>query len=182
MLEEASKDTGGHKGISIDIFPFDNVPNGAAAAPWKVELKFWKRLLRHQTGYTMRKLALPLFIADLPARIAARLISPAQAKRRMHQAMTRFRHQASDRVLAVGGAYDFKKDMLKLAWLSDVTRQRFEDRHLFCPTALDDYLAHMYGDFMALPPAEQRKAKHRIRQLEFGDSMAGAGPSGADQD
>jgi hypothetical protein len=28
----------------------------------------------------------------------------------------------------------------------------------------------MYGDFMALPPADQRKAKHRIRQLDFGDA------------
>ena len=32
MLEEGSKDTGGHKGISIDIFPFDNVPDGLAAS------------------------------------------------------------------------------------------------------------------------------------------------------
>lgn len=167
MLEEASKDTGGHKGISIDIFPFDNVPDGVAEYPWQAELKFWKRLLRHQTGYTIRKLAWPLLIADLPARLAARLISPASAKRRMHQAMTRFRHRPSDRVLAVGGAYDFTKDMLKRAWLSDVTRQPFEDRDLYCPRAIDDYLAHMYGDFMSLPPVEQRHAKHRIRQLEF---------------
>ncbi len=170
MLEEGSKDTGGHKGISIDIFPFDNVPGGAAAAPWKLELKFWKRVLRHQTGYTIKQLAWPLYVADMPTRLAARLVSPGRAKRRMHQVMTRFRDRPSDRVLAVGGAYDFKKDMLKVSWLSDVTRQPFEDRSLFCPTALDDYLAHMYGDFMALPPVDQRKAKHRIRQLDFGDT------------
>jgi lipopolysaccharide cholinephosphotransferase len=172
MLEEGSKDTGGHKGISIDIFPFDNVPDGIVQYPWKLELKFWKRLLRHQTGYTMRKLPLPLYVVDLPARIAARLISPARAKRRMHRVMTRFRGQPSERVLAVGGAYDFHKDMLKATWLSDVTRQRFEDRELFCPTELDAYLAHMYGDFMALPPVEERRSKHRIRRLEFADAEA----------
>jgi lipopolysaccharide cholinephosphotransferase len=167
MLEEGSKDTGGHKGISIDIFPFDNVPDGLIAYPWKLELKFWKRLLRHQTGYTIKQLPFLLKLVDLPARLAARLVSPRRAKRRMHRVMTRFRHRPSDRVLAVGGAYDFKKDMLEVSWLSDVTRQPFEDRELFCPTAIDDYLAHMYGDFMALPPVEQRKAKHRIRQLTF---------------
>ncbi len=172
MLEEASKDTGGHKGISIDIFPFDNVPDGIAEYPWKLELKFWKRLLRHQTGYTIKKLPLPLYVADLPARVAARMLSAARAKRRMHQVMTRFRHRPSDRVLAVGGAYDFKKDMLKVTWLSDVTRQPFEDRHLYCPTEIDDYLAHMYGDFMTLPPVEQRTSKHRIRALEFEDATA----------
>jgi len=173
MLEEGSKDTGGHKGISIDIFPFDNVPDGLAALFWKLELRFWKRLLRHQMDYTIKKLPLPLYLADLPARLAARMVSPRMAKRRMHQLMTRFRHRPSDQVLAVGGAYNFKKDMLKVSWLSDVTRQPFEDRHLFCPSAIDDYLSHMYGDFMALPPVEQRSAKHRIRQLEFGDGPAG---------
>jgi hypothetical protein len=30
----------------------------------------------------------------------------------------------------------------------------------------------MYGDFMALPPVEQRKAKHRIRQLTFDTESA----------
>lgn len=176
MLEEASKDTGGHKGISIDLFPFDNVPDGLAEYPWKLELKFWKRLLRHQTGYTIKKLPLPLYIADLPTRIAARLISVRQAKRRMHRVMTKFRHRRSDRVLAVGGAYDFKKDMLKAAWLSDVTRQPFEDRHFYCPTEIDAYLAHMYGDFMTLPPVEQRSSKHRILRIEF-DVGATSDPS-----
>lgn len=173
MLEEGSKDTGGHKGISIDIFPFDNVPDGLAASIWKVELRFWKRLLRHQMGYTIKKLPLPLYLADLPTRLGARIVSTGLAKRRMHQLMTRFRHRPSDRVLAVGGAYDFNKDMLKASWLTDVTRQTFEDRKLYCPTAIDDYLAHMYGDFMALPPVEQRKAKHRIRELKFDAASAG---------
>ncbi len=172
MVEEASKETGGHKGISIDIFPFDNVPDDIAEYPWKLELKFWKRLLRHQTGYTIRRLSLPLYVADLPTRIAARIFTPGQAKRRMHKVMTRFRHRPADRVLAVGGAYDFKKDMLKVTWLSDVTRQSFEDREFYCPTAIDDYLAHMYGDFMALPPVEERNSKHRIRLLEFDDARA----------
>jgi lipopolysaccharide cholinephosphotransferase len=178
MLEEGSKDTGGHKGISIDIFPFDNVAEGFVAYPWKLELRFWKRLLRHQTGYTIKKLRFPLYLADLPARLAARIVSPGRAKLRMHQVMTRFRHHPSDRVLAVGGAYDFKKDMLKVSWLSDVTRQPFEDRNLYCPTAIDDYLAHMYGDFMTLPPVEQRKAKHRIRQLQFDAGPEGDQPVG----
>ena len=178
MLEEGSKDTGGHKGISIDIFPFDNVPGGAAALPWKLELRFWKRLLRHQMGYSIKQLPWPLYLADLPARLGARIVSTGLAKRRMHRLMTRFRHRPSDRVLAVGGAYDFNKDMLKVSWLTDVTRQAFEDRELYCPTALDDYLAHMYGDFMALPPVDQRKAKHRIRQLSFDYQSAGARPVG----
>jgi lipopolysaccharide cholinephosphotransferase len=167
FLEETSKDTGGHKGISIDIFPFDNVPAGLREYPWKLQLIIWKRLLRHKTGYTIRRLSVPLLLADLPIRAAARLISIERAKRRFQRLITRFKNEPSDRVLAVGGAYDFKRDMLKTTWLSDLTRRQFEGRSFLCPTQIDEYLAHMYGDFMTLPPVEQRHNKHTIIELSF---------------
>ncbi len=70
-------------------------------------------------------------------------------------------------MLAVGGAYDFTKDMLKRSWLSDRKRLPFEDRSFHCPADIDAYLEHMYGDFMALPPVEQRANKHTILELKF---------------
>ena len=167
MIEASSKGTGGHKGISIDIFSFDNVPDGAAEGPWKAQLMFWRRVLRHKTGYSMRKLPPLKYVADLPTRIASRLVPLGQAKRRLHKLMTRYRDRRSDRVLAVGGAYDFHKDMLKASWLTDATVRPFEDRSFRCPTDIDAYLAHMYGDFMALPPVEQRTNRHNILELEF---------------
>lgn len=167
MIELASKDTGGHKGISIDIFPFDNVPDGLAEYPWKFQLKFWKRLLRHKTGYTIKKLPMHFYIADLPMRVISGLVSSESAKRRLQRLMTKFLDRSADRVLAVGGAYDFKKDMLKTTWLTDLTRKQFEDRSFFCPKDIDDYLVHMYGDFMTCPPVEHRRSKHNIQDLSF---------------
>lgn len=167
VLEATSNETGGHKGISIDIFPFDNVPDGVIEYPWKLQLMFWKRLLRHKSGYTIRKLRLPLYLADLPVRAASKLVSLASAKRRMHRLMTRFNDRPAERVLAVGGAYDFTKDMLKRSWLSDRKRFAFEDQSFFCPADIDGYLAHMYGDFMSLPPVEDRTNKHTILELKF---------------
>lgn len=167
VVEDSSKGTGGHKGISIDIFPFDNVPDGFAEYPWKLQLKFWKRLLRHQTGYTMRQLPMLFYLADLPMRVVSRLVSKQAAKRRMHRLMTRYRDERTARVLAVGGAYDFNKDMLQRDWLVNVTRRRFEDRSFFCPAEIDAYLAHMYGDFMSLPPLESRRSRHSITDLQF---------------
>jgi lipopolysaccharide cholinephosphotransferase len=167
ILEASSNGTGGHKGISIDIFPFDNVPDGLAEFPWKLQLAFWKRLLRHKSGYTMRQLPALLYLADLPVRAASRLTSLERAKRRMHRLMVRYNDRPAERVLAVGGAYDFKKDMLKKRWLSDRTRRQFEDHRFHCPAEIDDYLAHMYGDFMVLPPVEERSNKHCILELKF---------------
>jgi lipopolysaccharide cholinephosphotransferase len=167
VLEATSKDTGGHKGISVDIFPFENVPDGFVEYPWKLQLKFWKRVVRRKGGYADRKLPTLHYLADLPVRVVARLISKASAKRKLHRLMTRYNESPADRVLAVGGAYDFRKDMLKRSWLSSRAPRRFEDRVLACPADLEAYLTHMYGDFMSLPPVEERHNKHTIVDLQF---------------
>jgi lipopolysaccharide cholinephosphotransferase len=167
MLELSSTDTGGHKGISIDIFIFDNVPDSFAERPWKLQLKFWKRVVRRQTGYAIKELPTLLYLADLPVRIISQLGPKQRAKRRLHRLMTRFQDHPGERVIAVGGAYDFRKDTLKRKWLSDLTPQQFEGHDFLCPTDLDAYLAHMYGDFMALPPVEQRTTQHTILELSF---------------
>lgn len=167
MVEATSRETGGHKGISVDIFPFDNVPSGFAEYPWKLKLMFWKRLLRHKTGYTIKHLPLHLYLADLPIRVGSRLVSAKLAKRRMHKLMTRYEARPGERVLAVGGAYDFTKDMLQTSWLTDRTRREFEGVSFQCPADIDGYLTHMYGDFMALPPIEDRNNKHTIVELKF---------------
>jgi lipopolysaccharide cholinephosphotransferase len=168
FVEASSSETGGHKGVSIDLFPFDNVPDGPAEQPWKAELKFWRRVLRHQTGYSMRRLPLALRLADMPARVMARLVGQARAKQRLHKLMTKYRERNADRVLAVGGAYDFRKDMLKAEWLTDRVPQPFEGREFPCSRDLDAYLTHMYGDFMRLPPPDERRNKHVIVELSFG--------------
>lgn len=178
LVEHSSQDTGGHKGISIDIFPFDNVPSGFRELPWKLQLLFWKRLLRYKTGYTMRPGSAGRYLADLPIRTAARLISKPSAKRHFQRLITRFNDRPADRVLAVGGAYDFNRDMLKSSWLTDLTTRQFEDRSFPSPTQLDDYLTHMYGDFMTLPPLEERSNKHTIVDLHFGPGASQ--PTGPD--
>lgn len=170
ILEATSSETGGHKGISIDIFPFDNVPAGPLAIIWKFRLKFWKRLLRHKSGYTIRKLPMAARVVDFPVRAFTPLISLHAAKRRMHRLMTRYSGRSAQRVLAVGGAYDFHKDMLARRWLTDRKRLPFENCLLYCPEDIDAYLAHMYGDFMKLPPEQERRNKHHILELNFGSN------------
>lgn len=167
MIEETSKNTGGHKGISIDIFPFDNVPTGFRSRIWKAKLMFWKRLLRHKSGYTMKRPSLARSMPDLVVRAAAGLLTLESAKRKFQREIMRFADQLSDKVLAVGGAYDFDKDMLKRSWLSDLSPRVFEDREFYCPTEIDEYLRHMYGDFMALPPEAARRNKHTLLELTF---------------
>ena len=74
----------------------------------------------------------------------------------------------TEHVLAIGGAYSFKKDTLKRSWLLDRSLKQFEDCLFFCPAQIDESLGHVYGDFMSLPPVEERTNKHSILALSFG--------------
>lgn len=172
LVEAGSRDLGGHKGIAIDIFPFDNMPGALARPWWLLRLKVYKRLLRHASGYTVRPLPLPALALDLPLRWLAHRLSPVAIKRRMDRLMRRHAAAPSAEVLCVGGAYDFTKDRLDRRWLTERRAQAFEGRRFACPAALDDYLAHMYGDFLALPPPEQRVGRHAILALDFGAARA----------
>lgn len=171
MIEEWSQHTGGHKGIFIDIFPLDNMPDGGSEYRLHVlRLRYWIRLLHHQAGYTMNTQRGPLRLADLALRAIARTVPQARAKRRLQRLITRYDKRPTMRVAAVGGSYSLAKETLQRRWITQRTRCQFEDKSFFCSAASDEYLTHLYGDFMALPAEDQRHSKHGILELKFTDT------------
>jgi lipopolysaccharide cholinephosphotransferase len=44
-------------------------------------------------------------------------------------------------------------------------RIRFEDCELWGPAKAHEYLSYYYGDYMKLPPPEQRKSEHRVEAI-----------------
>ena len=43
----------------------------------------------------------------------------------------------------------------------------FEGEPFSCPKDYDTFLSTLYGDYMTLPPEDQRENRHQIRILEF---------------
>ena len=171
MIEGSLQNTGGHKGIFIDIFPLDNVPDSPVQYVWRLQLEFWKRLLRHKYGYTIRRQRGLRRIGDLLLGAISPLVAGPYAKRRLHSLMTKFRSRKSKRVVAIGGSYAFNKETLKKEWISNLISMPFENKSFRCFCAIDEYLKHLYGDFMECPPIDQRYNKHPILELAFsGDS------------
>lgn len=61
-----------------------------------------------------------------------------------------------DITVAVGRGH-FKGELYPADWFYPPKRMRFED-HLFAfPAKTEKYLAHMYGDYMTIPPEEERE-------------------------
>lgn len=61
---------------------------------------------------------------------------------------------------AVGGA-GIEKELIERKYFDDVVEMEFEGNLFFAPAGYDVYLKNLYGDYMKLPPEEQRIAPHR---------------------
>ena len=56
-------------------------------------------------------------------------------------------------------------------WFSDWTRkENFEDIKIVVPNAIESYLTKYYGDFMQLPPAEDRHPRHNTVLIDLENS------------
>ena len=63
----------------------------------------------------------------------------------------------------VGGYKE--KDMMPAEIFSEAVELEFEGEHFRAPKGYDTYLTIEYGDYMTLPPVEQRVTHHDFKAL-----------------
>jgi lipopolysaccharide cholinephosphotransferase len=145
------KDNQIHQGIYIDIFPIDN----ASDKPFIRKLQFIasKVILAksffnrgYETKSVIKKIAMTLsFICPLKL---------------FHNIVT-MRGSAKSAVVHsfLGGTVNYKKGIFERRWLTDTIELPFET--LLVPVSLNchELLTMQYGDYMTLPPEEERKCK-----------------------
>lgn len=148
-------------GIYIDIFPLDNIPPNAKemkAFHRKIERFRWisSRSLRKQSGnysLSLRNIVI-LYFADLYGwkkanrKINALCESTADMK-------TQY---ACDIVAARKPHF-----VAPAECFAEETELIFEGKHYIAPKGYDSYLSALYGNYMELPPVEQRVSNHNFR-------------------
>ena len=50
-----------------------------------------------------------------------------------------------------------KRTIWKTEWFNNKTRLEFEGKYYSAPVHYHEYLTHIYGNYMELPPVEDRK-------------------------
>ncbi len=66
------------------------------------------------------------------------------------------------------GAYKFR-EMFPKSWFGEGIDLPFEDTIVPCAIEYDKVLTQMYGDYMTLPPEEQRGQQHRMTVITLGE-------------
>ena len=156
--------------IYIDIFPYDNAPDGE-----------FLRKLHHINRYLIKKILLLRCNFDLSGNRAGRKIlygalkflSRVRSIEGWKKAYTRNQQKYNDRstekVVSLGGAYSYARESIPRTVVEKTIPHIFEGRGFQSPEGYDAFLRNCYGDYMQLPPEEQRVGRHEIAGIDFGN-------------
>lgn len=161
-------------GFFVDIFPMDDIPLCVAG---QVIQNFWcfclRKVLWSEVGKKTDSNVIRRWIYGLLAHIPTRTVFFLY--HRMEE-KSRNTSKNSVRILAFApfGAL-YRKNPLRTRygmpkeWFLCVKEYEFEGVKLFGPADYDDFLKYMYGDYMTLPPVEQRAAHAPVSEFSFGN-------------
>jgi len=158
-LEEAAM------GIFVDVFPLDGLPKSIDKTKhFYKKIKIFhvlrnssirKRLKEDEKYHIVKKIMGPIAKIIGVYRIAKYIDRIAQKR-------------AYDESEYVGVAilyHYMEKEHFKRSAFQNVIYLPFEDIELPVPVGYDHYLSSLYGDYMKLPPENQRNSNHHMRIL-----------------
>lgn len=160
-LSEAGKY---HTGIFIDIFPIDRIPNGKL----RRSLYYWD-CMRYQL-YTREFVPQQYGFANkLGSSILLALTSGthrAKMRKKLLKRLTAFNQDNRLETVATETVGSVRK-----SYAPDMTEKyttlQFEDGEFMCFAGWHDHLTRKFGDYMQLPPVEQRTWTHHPVCVDF---------------
>lgn len=151
----------------IDILPLDAVPNNKFIyAIFKMVVYFWKAMLSFKNIDTIKnnkkrpiyERVLIRFAQIIPVK---KLINRNFVMKALDKTIKSCDYELSQFVGTYMGAYRFREVVPKIFFGSSI-KCNFEGMNLDAPEKIDDYLNHIYGDYMKLP-SEDRRRGHIVK-------------------
>lgn len=163
FIESSAKNLKINHGAYIDIFPLDNYPDGKKAKIY--ELK--KRLLT-QRIYKAFYMPHMSFIAKIITMITVILFPSLKGAVEKREKLFKS-VPYSDRVVNNSGAW-LDKEIIPREWVQDTIQMEFEGIKVNVSDKFDEWLTYVYGDYMNLPPENERVGHHYVDYFDMNKS------------
>lgn len=169
LVQYCHEKTKQKKGIFVDVFPLDNVPENIND----------RRKQKHRTYLLIKMLArkgkvgiedknsILKFIVFHIIDFMNIFFSMKNLKIKLFKSMTKFNCQKTELVCNMGGYYGYEKETTYRKYFEDTMKISFENTTFSVIKEYDAYLEGVYGDYMKLPPEEKRRT-HGFECLDFG--------------
>lgn len=172
VFEEYSiSKTNTHKGIFVDVFPFDSlVDNPQEIRQFEKRIRFFRMLYKFKLGYR------PTNPSDKSQLLFSKLfwfvglfVKRSWIKKCLFSQETKYNglQPTPPNVVLASGARRCK-DYFDRNYLNDTIEVTFDGVQFAVPKEYHKVLTRMYGDYMQLPPVEQRTFRHSAMYINFG--------------
>ena len=170
--EKNSKDVKIHQGIFIDIFPYDNkITDIDKLHKQNKRISFYRLMLLTKAKYNIyrtdnkiKKICYEIF------KIMVKFISAKSLKNKLQKEATSYNNEKdSTEILNWSTSYTYDKEIMKKEWIQDYRYEEFEGEKFMVPLQAEKFLEQLYGDYMKLPPEDQRYNRHGIQKIDLGE-------------
>ncbi len=168
--ENTTKKAKIQEGIYIDIFPFENAPNNLKIRRRQAKKRFlYRRLVLLKSGYTLWGKG------DLKKMLAYKMLKFFLLFVRREYLIKKNDHYMkignlkgikTEEVVNINGTYAYEKELVKREYFIELIEVPFEDSLFKVPKAYDEFLSHVYGDYMKLPPKEKQVGGHDVIEIK----------------
>lgn len=158
-------------GIYIDILLYDYLPCTEKEKRRIEKLVHIERILLVQTGYKPwfndGKTNIKKRLGYFPYSFLSKLIS----RKYLIQRYEKIAINSSESKIVYGQTGEKKLYYFDDEWFKSTIQMKFENDSFDVMQGYDSYLTTTYGDYMKLPPVDQRENRHQIIELDFGKEM-----------
>lgn len=170
FVQEHRKNLKTHEGFFVEIFPYDSIPNSKIKSfLYSYFFKILKRIVGIRMGYNYD---LKNFIIRSIMHINvffSKIIPLSYLYNKVKNYHLNFDNINSQKVFLLAGAYSNKKETHLRQTVSEYDFLEFEGKNYKVPKNYDLFLKEQYGDYMQLPPENERINKHPVAILDFGE-------------
>lgn len=166
VVEKMNAGTTSHKGVFLDIFPYDNVPGNVELQRRQARRVFiLKKMMWIKKGYgkQLQNDSFKMWLKYNGVRFLTCFVSYDWIKKTYAHELTRYNNHCTEKMF-ISCLYSYEKSSVYRRWLENLSEYDFENERFLAPRDYDAFLSALYGDYMQLPPEEKRHT-HEIQKL-----------------
>lgn len=162
IIEDFSIGVDIHHGIFVDIFPYDKLPDG--------DVKRKKFLKKNHLLKTMLWIKCGYGVKEHSGRTGykilhflGRFVTVEKLKKKIYAHITKYNNTNFNDCFTS----DYPDEKMEEKWLVNRTEYPFEGYNFKGFRDYDEYLSSLYGDYMTLPPENERET-HTNAKVDYG--------------
>ncbi len=168
-VEASIKHLNINKGVYIDVFPIDNVPDNALLRfIHRMELQILFRMVLEKSGIIISEdQRLSRRVAYTMLRIFFKPFKKRNLLLYMDQRMKAYSGQKTTCLTNIGSSYGYTREQRQSYIFESLSETEFEGRLFYVPVQAHEYLTGLFGDYMTPPPVDQRENRHGIVEVQL---------------